>query len=69
MKRIYVVAHVKTGEEQLVRGQSRAGARSTATKNDYAVKLATQDDLVRLVAAGKKVLEEVVEEQLPMSEA
>ncbi len=55
-KRIYLVTNSDSGVQALVKAGTRAAARSTATRLTYRVEVASQDDLVRLIGSGVKVI-------------
>lgn len=62
-KRIYLVTPVAGGEQMLVNASNRAAARNAATRAAFNVDLASQADLVRLITAGVKVMDDSAEEQ------
>ena len=53
--RIYAVTNRETGFEHLIRATNQAQAVRHAARNQFTVDVATQDQLVELVAAGVKV--------------
>ena len=53
--RIYAVTNKETGFEHLIRAANRGEAIRHAARNQFSVEVATQDQLVELVAAGVKV--------------
>ncbi len=53
--RIYVVRHEFSKTSRLVRASNAAQAIKHATHSDFTCSVATQDDLVRLVAEGVTV--------------
>lgn len=67
--RIYAVTNKETGFEHLVRAANQAQAIRHAARNQFAVEVATQDQLVELIAAGVKVEEAVTEADVVGQEA
>lgn len=53
--RHYIVENTKTGDEWLVRAMHKARAEKAVNEMQYRTRLATQDDIVRLISAGQKV--------------
>lgn len=54
-QRIYLTAH--GDDKRLIRATSQAIARNHIARNSIAVTVASQDDIVALVSAGRKVEE------------
>jgi hypothetical protein len=54
--RIYLVTDTKTGEQQLIRAGNQAQAVRRAAQSKFSVTVASQDDLVTLIAAGHAVI-------------
>jgi hypothetical protein len=55
--RIYIVTDKVVGSEQLVRAASQAQAVSRVVRSQFEAEFASQDDIVRMLSAGAKVLE------------
>lgn len=53
--RVYIVEAKADGAERLIRSANALQARSHVAKDSYETRVASQDDLIRLVAAGVKV--------------
>lgn len=53
--RIYLVTDTKTDEQQLIRAGNQAQAVRRAAQSKFSVTVASQDDLVTLIAAGAVV--------------
>lgn len=66
--RIYRVTENGSGAVRLIRGTTKAGVRAFAARDAFTVEVASQDDLVNLVAQGKKV-EETGGEQIDLLDA
>lgn len=60
--RHYVVENTKTGDETLVRAMHKARAERAVNDLAFRSRLATQDDIVRLIKAGHPVLDTMAEE-------
>lgn len=66
--RIYRVTENGSGAVRLIRGVTKAGVRAFAARDAFTVEVASQDDLVNLVANGAKV-EETSPEQIDLIDA
>lgn len=61
--RIYVVTDTEDGAQRLVRATNQSQALRLATKDRFAVDIASQDDLVALISNGVPVLEATSEDE------
>ena len=58
-KRIYVVRNRATNEVGLMRAMNKTQARNAAAMDTFEVNIATQEELVSLIAEGKAVVNAV----------
>jgi hypothetical protein len=60
-KRVYVVTNTTNDEVSLVRAANTVQARNAVAKSVYTASLASQEDLIAYISAGKTVVNAVEE--------
>lgn len=69
MTRIYLVKNTENGGDHLVRAHNQAQAVRHVARKQFECEVASQDDLVELVASGVKVEDAGADDVMPASQS